>query len=74
MWKRPQPRVDGFHIFKTYYVDSIAWSYCGFMQQVWHIFSLSCIVFTLYLAKNDNKNKKIQSDSITTEIKQLVKQ
>jgi hypothetical protein len=36
-----------------------------------HFFPLLHCLFTLYLDKNDNKNKKIQSDSITMEIKQL---
>jgi hypothetical protein len=37
-----------------------------------HFFPLLHCLFTLYLEKND-KNKKIQSDSITMEIKQLMK-
>ncbi len=33
MQKRSEPSVEGFHIFKTYCVDSLARSYCGLMQQ-----------------------------------------
>ncbi len=38
-----------------------------------HFFPLLHCLFTLYLDKNDNKNKKIQNDSIMMEIEQFMK-
>jgi hypothetical protein len=56
-WSKDHSQVmKVFYLYKIYYVGSLAWSYFGFMH--W--------VFTLY-HKNYNKNKKIQSDSITME-------